>query len=84
MHAFKRKIQNIPTPKKYSARPGNALLGITDAKEEIIMSNKNYFETEDICMLHAALILKFGIHVQVHMSYNISFIQNSPIVLSFT
>lgn len=21
------------------------------------------------CMLHAALILKFGIHVQVHMSY---------------
>lgn len=37
----------IQSPKKYSAEPGNELLGITDAKEEIIMSNKNYFETED-------------------------------------
>lgn len=37
----------IQSPKKYSAEPGNELLGITYAKEEIIMSNKNYFETED-------------------------------------
>lgn len=47
LHAFERNIQNIPTPKKYPARPGNALLGITDAKEEIIMSNKIYFQTAD-------------------------------------
>lgn len=48
LHAFERKIQNINSKsKKYSAEPGNELLGITDAKEEIIMSNKNYFETED-------------------------------------
>lgn len=76
MHAFERKIQNIPTPKKYSARPGNALLGITDAKEEIIMSNKNYFETADhnfrtACCMYAtrSVNFKYGIHVQVNMSY---------------
>lgn len=41
---LKEKSKN---PKKYPARPGNALLGITDAKEEIIMSNKIYFQTAD-------------------------------------
>lgn len=44
LHAFERKIQNIPTPKNYSARPGNTLLGITDAKEEILCRIKNIFK----------------------------------------
>lgn len=94
---LKEKLEIFQLQKKYSARPGNTLLGITDAKEEILCRIKNIFKLRIVahvlnipqnfraacCMYVKALIFIYIIYM-FRCTCHISFIQNSIIVLSFT
>lgn len=94
---FWRKNSKYSNSKKYSSRPGNTLLGITDAKEEILCRIKNIFKLRIVahvlnkpqnfraacCMYVTALIFIYIIYM-FRCTCHISFIQNSIIVLSFT